>query len=188
MTAAAAWWRRTAPAGQQSPTACSSGAHWQRRAAFTGASHPAVLSTVALSARSVARHRPSSAAFRFAPPLTPARVPARVPPPCPARHPPPRSPDQRAQVVSLRAIFLRRMTKVMEERRGILAKLQQVNIPDRMMALQSVISETLKVGGWGVGAGGCWLGAAGLVSGWVAGAGFGSARLGYGSRCLAMFG
>ena len=125
------------------------------------------------------------------------------------------APDQRAQVVSLRAIFLRRMTKVraagwrwrwrwaagggrlgpdagldararpcsrwhaapgcaaaaaaapsslsvhslapappplpvhpvqvMEERRGILAKLQMVNIPDRMMALQSVISETLKV-------------------------------------------
>lgn len=47
--------------------------------------------------------------------------------------------------MSLRAIFLRRMTKVMEERRGILAKLQMVNIPDRMMALQSVISETLKV-------------------------------------------
>lgn len=33
----------------------------------------------------------------------------------------------------------------MEERRDILAKLQMVNIPDRMMALQSVISETLKV-------------------------------------------
>jgi hypothetical protein len=57
-----------------------------------------------------------------------------------------RSTDQRAQIVSLRAIFLRRMTKVMEERRTILAKLQMVNIPDRMMALQSVISETLKVG------------------------------------------
>ncbi|KAI3437838.1 hypothetical protein D9Q98_000284 [Chlorella vulgaris] len=55
------------------------------------------------------------------------------------------SQDQRAQIVSLRAIFLRRMTKVMEERRTILAKLQMVNIPDRMMALQSVISETLKV-------------------------------------------
>lgn len=53
--------------------------------------------------------------------------------------------DQRAQIISLRAIFLRRMTKVMEERRDILAKLQMVNIPDRMMALQSVISETLKV-------------------------------------------
>lgn len=36
--------------------------------------------------------------------------------------------------------------QVMEERRDILAKLQMVNIPDRMMALQSVISETLKVG------------------------------------------
>ncbi len=57
----------------------------------------------------------------------------------------PCSQDQRAQIVSLRAIFLRRMTKVMEERRTILAKLQMVNIPDRMMALQSVISETLKV-------------------------------------------
>ncbi|KAL4451855.1 hypothetical protein ABPG75_007517 [Micractinium tetrahymenae] len=55
------------------------------------------------------------------------------------------SPDQRAQIISLRGIFLRRMTKVMEERRGILSKLQMVNIPDRMMALQSVISETLKV-------------------------------------------
>lgn len=37
----------------------------------------------------------------------------------------------------------------MEERRVILSKLQMVNIPDRMMALQSVISETLKVGGVG---------------------------------------
>ncbi|KAL4424884.1 hypothetical protein ABPG77_002107 [Micractinium sp. CCAP 211/92] len=55
------------------------------------------------------------------------------------------SPDQRAQIISLRGIFLRRMTKVMEERRVILSKLQMVNIPDRMMALQSVISETLKV-------------------------------------------
>jgi hypothetical protein len=52
---------------------------------------------------------------------------------------------QKGQVVSLRAIFLRRMAKVMEERRGVLAKLQAVSIPDRMVALQSVISETLKV-------------------------------------------
>jgi hypothetical protein len=98
------------------------------------------------------------------------RVPLPVAPLIPALPPPPLhplpacarcSPDQRAQVVSLRAIFLRRMTKVMEERRGILAKLQQVNIPDRMMALQSVISETLKVGVWVGG----W--AAGLVAGWV---------------------
>lgn len=35
----------------------------------------------------------------------------------------------------------------MEERRAILAKLQMVNIPDRMMALQSVIAETIKVRG-----------------------------------------
>ncbi len=35
--------------------------------------------------------------------------------------------------------------QVMEERRAILAKLQMVNIPDRMMALQSVIAETIKV-------------------------------------------
>lgn len=49
----------------------------------------------------------------------------------------------------------------MEERRGILAKLQMVNIPDRMMALQSVISETLKVGGLVEGGGGVQMG------GWV---------------------
>lgn len=55
------------------------------------------------------------------------------------------SESQRGQIVSLRQIFLRRMNKVMEERRGILARLQTVNVPDRMMALQSVISETLKV-------------------------------------------
>lgn len=36
--------------------------------------------------------------------------------------------------------------QVMEERRSILSKLQMVNIPDRMMALQSVIAETIKVG------------------------------------------
>lgn len=41
----------------------------------------------------------------------------------------------------------------MEERRSILSKLQMVNIPDRMMALQSVISETLKVGAAAAGGG-----------------------------------
>ncbi|GAB4819372.1 hypothetical protein N2152v2_006418 [Parachlorella kessleri] len=55
------------------------------------------------------------------------------------------SADQKSQILSLRQIFLRRMSKVMEERRAILAKLQMVNIPDRMMALQSVIAETIKV-------------------------------------------
>lgn len=55
------------------------------------------------------------------------------------------SDSQRGQIVSLRQIFLRRMNKVMEERRGILSRLQTVSVPDRMMALQSVISETLKV-------------------------------------------
>lgn len=76
-------------------------------------------------------------------------IPTLATPPA-AAPPPARSTDQRAQIVSLRAIFLRRMTKVMEERRTILSKLQMVNIPDRMMALQSVISETLKVGAaWG---------------------------------------
>jgi hypothetical protein len=55
------------------------------------------------------------------------------------------TPDQKVQVVSLRAIFLRRMAKVMDDRRVVLAKLQAVSIPDRMVALQSVISETLKV-------------------------------------------
>lgn len=45
--------------------------------------------------------------------------------------------------------FFLSFPQVMEERRDILAKLQMVNIPDRMMALQSVISETLKVGGAG---------------------------------------
>ena len=55
------------------------------------------------------------------------------------------NPDQKSQVVALRQIFVRRMTKVTEERRGVLAKLQAVAIPDRMVALQSVITETLKV-------------------------------------------
>lgn len=53
--------------------------------------------------------------------------------------------EQKRQMVALRHIFVRRMSKVMEERRQILIKLQAVAIPDRMVALQSVISETLKV-------------------------------------------
>ena len=53
--------------------------------------------------------------------------------------------EQKRQMVALRHIFVRRMSKVMEERRQILTKLQAVAIPDRMVALQSVISETLKV-------------------------------------------
>lgn len=55
------------------------------------------------------------------------------------------SSEQKNQVISLRRIFLRRMARVVDERRTILTKLQTVNIPDRMLALQSVISETLKV-------------------------------------------
>ncbi|KAH7622563.1 hypothetical protein Ndes2526B_g03397 [Nannochloris sp. 'desiccata'] len=53
--------------------------------------------------------------------------------------------DQKRQMVALRHIFVRRMAKVMEDRRRILSKLQAVAIPDRMVALQSVITETLKV-------------------------------------------
>ena len=53
--------------------------------------------------------------------------------------------DQKRQMVALRHIFVRRMAKVMEGRRVILGKLQSMTIPDRMVALQSVISETLKV-------------------------------------------
>lgn len=53
--------------------------------------------------------------------------------------------DQKNQVVALRHIFVRRMTRVMEERRNVLAKLQAVSIPEKMVALQSVITETLKV-------------------------------------------
>lgn len=55
------------------------------------------------------------------------------------------SPEQRGQVIQLRAIFLRRMRRVVEDRRVILDKLQNVTIPDRMLALQAVIAETLKV-------------------------------------------
>ncbi|KDD74275.1 hypothetical protein H632_c1438p0, partial [Helicosporidium sp. ATCC 50920] len=55
------------------------------------------------------------------------------------------SEEQKSQIISLRRIFLRRMARVVEDRRGILAKLQAVHVPDRMLALQSVISETLKV-------------------------------------------
>lgn len=53
--------------------------------------------------------------------------------------------DQRGQIIALRHIFVRRMSRVMEVRRGILSKLKAVAIPDRMVALQSVITETLKV-------------------------------------------
>jgi hypothetical protein len=53
--------------------------------------------------------------------------------------------EQKTQLTALRQLFVRRMCKVLEERRGVLAKLQAVTIPDRMVALQSVISETLKV-------------------------------------------
>lgn len=55
------------------------------------------------------------------------------------------TPEQKSQIISLRRIFLRRMARVVEERRAVLAKLQSVQIPDRMLALQSVINETLKV-------------------------------------------
>ncbi|KAL6778281.1 hypothetical protein ACKKBG_A17595 [Auxenochlorella protothecoides x Auxenochlorella symbiontica] len=37
------------------------------------------------------------------------------------------------------------MRRVVEERRAILDRLQSVSVPDRMLALQSVIAETLKV-------------------------------------------
>lgn len=53
--------------------------------------------------------------------------------------------DQKIQIVALRQIFVRRMTKVIEERRAVLSKLQAVSVPDRMVALQSVIMETLNV-------------------------------------------
>lgn len=53
--------------------------------------------------------------------------------------------DQKAQIVALRAIFLHRMSRVMEQRRDVMQRLQAVTIPDRMVALQSVISETLQV-------------------------------------------
>eukprot|EP00887_Chlorella_sp_A99_P007855 scaffold20.g7855.t1 len=46
--------------------------------------------------------------------------------------------EQKSQVLSLRGIFLRRMARVLQ-------KLQGVSIPDRMLALQSVIAETLRV-------------------------------------------
>lgn len=89
--------------------------------------------------------------------------------------------DQKSQTVSLRQIFLRRMSKVMEARRTILSKLQMVNIPDRMLALQSVISETLKVcqrGTWAPGLGGCWTGCcAAWAGGGGGGAGLPRARL-----------
>lgn len=55
------------------------------------------------------------------------------------------SPEQRGQIIQLRAIFLRRMRRVVDDRRAIVDKLQNVTIPDRMLALQAVIAETLKV-------------------------------------------
>lgn len=55
------------------------------------------------------------------------------------------SDEQKGQIIALWHIFERRMNKVMVIRQGILEKLQSVTIPDRMIALQSVISETLKV-------------------------------------------
>ena len=54
------------------------------------------------------------------------------------------SEEQVSQLQALRLIFLRRMAKVSQERSGIVSRLHMVTIPDRMMALQSVIAETLK--------------------------------------------
>lgn len=53
--------------------------------------------------------------------------------------------EQKGQIIALWHIFERRVSKVMVVRQGILEKLQSVTIPDRLVALQSVISETLKV-------------------------------------------
>lgn len=55
------------------------------------------------------------------------------------------SEEQVSQLQALRLIFLRRMAKVSQERSSIVSRLHMVTIPDRMMALQSVIAETLKV-------------------------------------------
>ncbi len=55
------------------------------------------------------------------------------------------APEQKSQIASLRGIFLRRIAKVMDERRQVLTRLQRVTIPAEMGTLQTVIGETLKV-------------------------------------------
>lgn len=53
--------------------------------------------------------------------------------------------EQESQVVALRDIFVSRMGSILGAREGILKNLRSVAVPDRLVALQSVISETLRV-------------------------------------------
>jgi len=53
--------------------------------------------------------------------------------------------EQENQIAALRDIFVGRMTRILENRQEILKSLRSVSVPDRLVALQSIISETLKV-------------------------------------------
>jgi len=55
------------------------------------------------------------------------------------------SEEQESQIVALRDIFVSRMGSILGAREGILKNLRSVAVPDRLVALQSVISETLRV-------------------------------------------
>lgn len=53
--------------------------------------------------------------------------------------------DQEAHILALRDIFAARIKRIMESRHRILSQLRSVAVPERLIALQSVICETLKV-------------------------------------------
>lgn len=55
------------------------------------------------------------------------------------------SDEQESQIVALRDIFVSRMGSILAAREGILKNLRSVAVPDRLVALQSVIAETLRV-------------------------------------------
>lgn len=53
--------------------------------------------------------------------------------------------EQKGQLVALRQMFVQRMGKIMQSRRQILTQLRTVSVPNRLIALQSIMSETMKV-------------------------------------------
>lgn len=53
--------------------------------------------------------------------------------------------EQKTQIITLREIFVRKMDRVMEQRKTIINTLQTVPIPGELSGLQSVFQETLKV-------------------------------------------
>ena len=53
--------------------------------------------------------------------------------------------EQKGQMIALRQMFVHRMGKVLEQRRKILSELRSLSVPQRLVALKHVMSETLKV-------------------------------------------